>query len=98
MVPGTQARARLGNKKFLIGYGFLLLSHDPWEWGSLRIRKLCNSQHPLFSTDFDTGHGTMISSGMITVNRVHYAGHGMFPYSSNCDGYNDAESRENAIC
>ena len=31
VVPGASELAELGIKEFLNGYGFLLLSNDPWE-------------------------------------------------------------------
>ena len=46
-VVGTPAVAWLGIVEFLNGYGFLLLSHDPWEWWSLGVGKLCSLQHSI---------------------------------------------------
>ena len=48
VVPGDATTVMLEIMQFLKRYEFLLLSHDPWEWGSLGVEKLCNSLHPLF--------------------------------------------------
>ncbi len=39
--------AKLGIKPLVNEYGLLVLSHDPWKWGSLGVGKWCNSHHPL---------------------------------------------------
>ncbi len=46
VVPGAPAVAVLGIMTFLNGYGFLLLSHDPYEGEMLGVGKSCISQHP----------------------------------------------------
>ena len=52
-VPGDLEVAKLKIMQFPKGYGFLLLSHDSWKGGSLRVWKSGISQHalsPLIST------------------------------------------------
>ena len=49
VVPGAPTVTLLGIMQLLNGYGFLLLSHDPWKWGSLDAGKLCISQNPFSS-------------------------------------------------
>ena len=54
---GRVAPGALAVAKFLIGYGFLLLSHDSWDWRSLGVGTIVYCPTPHFSADFDTGHG-----------------------------------------
>ena len=67
MVPRAPAVADLGIVWFLNEYWFLLLSHDPWEWGPLGVGESLNSQQPNFSSDFDTGHGITYISRKVKI-------------------------------
>ena len=50
LVPGVPVVAKLEIMQFLNGYGYLLLSHSPWEWGSLSVGISHNiTEHPFTS-------------------------------------------------
>ncbi len=63
---------------FLNEHGFLLLSHDTWEWGSLGVGKLHNSQDyvcPLIWTlgsNTNCTLNTNLNRFRITIGFIHY--------------------------
>ena len=74
VVPGPRLWLSWELKWILNGYGFMLLSHNPWHGNDVTGRsKFAQFPTPSFSTDFDTVHGIKSKNSLQSQMKVQYS-------------------------